>query len=71
MEDIDYLDLFQSGVRPRYGSESVLVTSADDLRRRVCVSLLIFLSLFSDFNSLKHSIFLERLSDWSVRGTIL
>ncbi|KAF7238386.1 RNA-directed DNA polymerase from mobile element jockey [Varanus komodoensis] len=57
LDETDYLDPFQSGFRPRYGTESALVTLYDDLCRekdRGSVSLLVFLDLSAAFNTIDH-----------------
>ncbi|KAF7246760.1 Reelin [Varanus komodoensis] len=74
LEETDYLDPFQSGFRPGYGTESALVTLYDDLcreRARGSASLLVFLDLTAAFDTIDHGILLDRLAGLGVRSTAL
>ncbi|KAF7241731.1 Band 4.1-like protein 5 [Varanus komodoensis] len=62
---MDYLDQFQSGFRPGYGTESALVALYDDLckeRDRGSASLLVLPDLSVAFNIIDHGILLDRLA---------
>ncbi|KAF7254734.1 RNA-directed DNA polymerase from mobile element jockey [Varanus komodoensis] len=64
LDETDYLDPFQSGFRPGYGTESALVALYDDLCRekdRGSASLLVLLDLSAAFNIIDHGILLDRL----------
>ncbi|KAF7246720.1 hypothetical protein EYD10_07352 [Varanus komodoensis] len=57
LDETDYLDPFQFGFRPGYGTESALVTLYDDLcweRDRGSVSLLVLLDLSAAFDTIDH-----------------
>uniref|UniRef100_A0A8D2LLU3 Reverse transcriptase domain-containing protein n=1 Tax=Varanus komodoensis TaxID=61221 RepID=A0A8D2LLU3_VARKO len=74
LDETDYLDPFQSGFRPRYGTESALVALYDDLcreRDRGSASLLVLLDLSAAFNTIDHGILLDRLAGLGVGGTAL
>uniref|UniRef100_A0A8D2Q9P6 Reverse transcriptase domain-containing protein n=1 Tax=Varanus komodoensis TaxID=61221 RepID=A0A8D2Q9P6_VARKO len=74
LDETDYLDPFQSGFRPGYGTESALVALYDDLCRekdRGSASLLILLDLSAAFDTIDHGILLDRLAGLGVRGTAL
>ncbi|KAF7239262.1 WD repeat-containing protein 90 [Varanus komodoensis] len=74
LDETDYLDPFQSGFRPGYGTESALVTLYDDLcreRDRGSASLLVLLDLSAAFNTIDHGILLDRLARLGVGGTAL
>ncbi|KAF7252107.1 putative RNA-directed DNA polymerase from transposon BS [Varanus komodoensis] len=73
-DETDYLDPFQSGFRPRYGTESALVALYDDLCRekdRGSASLLVLLDLSAAFDTIDHGILLDRLAGLGVGGTAL
>ncbi|KAF7251092.1 putative RNA-directed DNA polymerase from transposon BS [Varanus komodoensis] len=72
LDETDYLDPFQSGFRPGYGTESALVALYDDLcreRDRGSASLLVLLDLSVAFNTIDHGILLDRLKGLGVGGT--
>ncbi|KAF7239428.1 Visinin-like protein 1 [Varanus komodoensis] len=72
LDETDYLDPFQSGFRPGYGTESALVALYDDLcreRDRGSASLLVLLDLSVAFDTIDHSILLNRLAGLGVGGT--
>ncbi|KAF7239662.1 putative RNA-directed DNA polymerase from transposon BS [Varanus komodoensis] len=74
LDETDYLDPFQSGFRPRYGTESALVALYDDLCRekdRGSASLLALLDLSAAFDTIDHGILLDRLAGLGVGGTAL
>lgn len=66
LDDADYLNPFQSGLRLAYGMETALVVLVDDLRRdldRGSVPLLLLLHFGVAFSTIDHGILLEQLSD--------
>uniref|UniRef100_A0A8D2J5Z0 Reverse transcriptase domain-containing protein n=1 Tax=Varanus komodoensis TaxID=61221 RepID=A0A8D2J5Z0_VARKO len=72
LDETDYLDPFQSGFRPGYGTESALVALYDDLcreRDRGSASLLVLLDLSEAFDNIDHGILLNRLVGLGVGGT--
>ncbi|XP_061466651.1 uncharacterized protein LOC133377174 [Rhineura floridana] len=72
LDETDYLDPFQSGFRPGFGTETALVALYDDLcweKDRGSVTLLILLDLSAAFNTIDHGILLGRLGDLGVGGT--
>uniref|UniRef100_A0A8D2J6W7 Reverse transcriptase domain-containing protein n=1 Tax=Varanus komodoensis TaxID=61221 RepID=A0A8D2J6W7_VARKO len=72
LDETDYLDPFQSGFRPGYGTESALVALYDDLcreRDRGNSSMLVLLDLSAAFNTIDHGILLDRLAGLGVGGT--
>ncbi|KAF7243419.1 RNA-directed DNA polymerase from mobile element jockey [Varanus komodoensis] len=74
LDETDYLDPFQSGFRPRYGTESALVALYDDLCRekdRGSASLLVLLDLSAAFDTIDHGILLDRLAGLGGGGTAL
>ncbi|KAF7248605.1 Phosphatase and actin regulator 1 [Varanus komodoensis] len=74
LDETDYLDPFQSGFRPGYGTESALVALYDDLCRekdRGSASLLVLLDLSVAFDTIDHGILLDRLAGLGVGGTAL
>ncbi|KAF7240874.1 putative RNA-directed DNA polymerase from transposon BS [Varanus komodoensis] len=74
LDEIDYLDPFQSGFRPGYGTESALVALYDGLCRekdRGSASLLVLLDLSAAFDTIDHGILLDRLAGVGVGGTVL
>ncbi|KAF7252275.1 Succinate dehydrogenase assembly factor 3, mitochondrial [Varanus komodoensis] len=74
LDETDYLDPFQSGFRPGYGTESALVALYDDLCRekdRGSASLLVLLDLLAAFDTIDHGILLDRLAGLGVGGTAL
>ncbi|KAF7236187.1 putative RNA-directed DNA polymerase from transposon BS [Varanus komodoensis] len=74
LDETDYLDPFQSGFRPGYGTESALVALYDDLCRekdRGSASLLVLLDLSAAFDTIDHGILLDRFAGLGVGGTAL
>ncbi|XP_061463050.1 uncharacterized protein LOC133375459 [Rhineura floridana] len=72
LDETDYLDPFQLGFRPGFGTETALVALFDDLcqeRDRGSVTLLILLDLSAAFDAIDHGILLERLAELGVGGT--
>ncbi|KAF7242950.1 putative RNA-directed DNA polymerase from transposon BS [Varanus komodoensis] len=72
LDETDYLDPFQSGFRPGYGTESALVALYDDLcreRDRGSASLLVLLDLSAAFDTIDHGILLNRIAGLGVGGT--
>ena len=65
LDETDFLDPFQSGFRPGFGTETALVALYDDLcreRDRGSVTLLILLDLSAAFNAIDHGVLLDRLA---------
>ena len=74
LDEMDFLDPFQSGFRPGFGTETALVALYDDLcreRDRGSVTLLILLDLSVAFNTIDHGVLLDRLAGLGVGGTVL
>ena len=74
LEEADYLDPFQSGFRPGFGTETALVALVDDLRRgmdRGSASLLVLLDLSAAFDTIDHGVLLGRLAELGLGGTVL
>lgn len=65
LDETDYLDPFQFGFRPDYGTETILVTFVDDLYQeldRKSVSLLVLLDLSVAFSTIDHGMLMAWLS---------
>ena len=74
LDETDFLDPFQSGFRPGFGTETALVALYDDLcqeRDRGSVTLLIPLDLSVAFHTIAHGVLLDRQSGLGVGGTAL
>ena len=74
LDETDFLDPFQSGFRPGFGTETALVALFDDLcqeRDRGSVTLLILLDLSAAFDTISHGVLLDRLAGLGVGGTVL
>lgn len=66
MDEEDYLDLFQSGFRPGFGTQMALIRVMGDLRREwdgSSVSILALLDLSAAFDTIDHGIFLGQLQE--------
>ena len=73
LDETNSLDPFQSGFRPRHGTETALVALYDDLLReadRGKMSLLGLLDISATFDTIDHSI-LRRLSELGIGGLVL
>lgn len=74
LEETDYLDPFQFGFRPGFGTETALVVLVDDLRQEIdegSASLLILLDLSAAFDTIGHDILLGCLTELGIGGTVL
>ena len=74
LDETDYLDPFQSGFSPGYGTETALVALVEDLRReldRGSVSLLVLLDLSAAFDTINHGILLGSRAGMGLGGTVL
>ena len=74
LDETDALDPFQSGFRPRHGTEMALVTLYNDLLReadRGKISLLVLLDISAAFDTIDHGILLGRLSKLGIGGLAL
>lgn len=70
MEETDFVDPFQSGFRPKYGTETEMV---NDLRRTLdkeSVSLLLLFGLSVVFRTISPLLLLECLSEMGVPGIV-
>ena len=66
LDETNTLDPFQSGFRPRYGTETAVVALMDDLMREADggnMSLLVLLDISAAFDTIDHGILLGRLSE--------
>uniref|UniRef100_A0A8D0GH51 Reverse transcriptase domain-containing protein n=1 Tax=Sphenodon punctatus TaxID=8508 RepID=A0A8D0GH51_SPHPU len=71
LDSIGFLDPFQSGFRPSYGTETTLVALMDDLHREMdagCSTFLILLDLLAAFDTVDHGLLLRRLQDMGGSG---
>lgn len=53
LDEVDYMDLFQSGFRPRHGTEMAMITLLDDFwqeKNGGSASILALFVLLADFN---------------------
>ena len=74
LEEVDYLDQFQSGFRFGCGTEIALVSLLDDLRQeldRGSVSLLVLLDLSAAFNTINHGILPGHLSGMGLELSLI
>ena len=74
LDETDALDPFQSGFRPRHGTETALVALYDDLLREADsgkISLLVLLDISVAFDTIDHGILLGRLSELGIGGLAL
>ena len=71
LDETNALDPFQSGFRPRHGTEMALVALYDELLReadRGKTSLLVLLDISAAFDTVDHGILLGRLSELGIGG---
>ena len=68
-------DKFQSGFRPHHSTETALIRMLNNIRLNTDsgkVSVLVLLDLSAAFDTVDHSIFLNRLETWAgLSGTVL
>uniref|UniRef100_A0A2D4LC27 Reverse transcriptase domain-containing protein n=1 Tax=Micrurus spixii TaxID=129469 RepID=A0A2D4LC27_9SAUR len=71
---MDYLDPYQSGFRPGFGTETALVALLDDLWREWdegSASILVLFDLLAAFDIIDHGILLGWLQGMGVGGIVL
>lgn len=69
LSEANCLDLFQTGFRPCYGTEMVLVTLVDDMHWNYPIIILLVRSM--TFNTIYYGILLDHLLGLELGGTVL
>ena len=74
LDETNDMEPFQSGFRPRHGTETALVALCDDLLReadRGKTSLFVLLDISAAFDTVDHGILLRRISGLGIGGLAL